>query len=324
MEKDIDSLILEQLKKNAGYVSGEELAAKFDISRQALWKHIAKLGDKGYEIAATPHRGYKLVFVPDKFYPWEVKYGLNTKYIGKTVYYYDSVDSTQDLAWDLGVQGSPEGTAVFAETQKKGRGRIGRRWISAKGGIYFSLLLRPVTFLVQEISQITIILGLACIYGIKKATGVECEVKWPNDIFIGDKKLGGILCEMNAETDRVNFVVAGIGINVNTRDLPAEATSLFLYLRKKTSRVELAKRILEEIEVCYRRAQQEGFSLLIKEWSGFCFLWGKRIKVKILDKEIEGEAVGIDESGYLLLRQDTEFIKKISAGEVTRVSPFQM
>lgn len=320
MEKDIDCLILEQLKKNAGYVSGEELAVKFDISRQALWKHIAKLGDKGYEITAIPHRGYKLVSVPDKFYPWELKYGLNTKYIGKTIYYYDSVDSTQNLAWNLGVQGSPEGTAVFAQTQKKGRGRMGRKWISGRGGVYFSLLLRPDMFQVNEIPQITIIIGLGCVYGIKQATGIECEVKWPNDIFIDGKKIGGILCEISAETDKINFLVAGIGINVNTKDLPSESTSLFLHSKKKFLRVEIGKRILENIENCYARARQEGFSALLKEWSGFCFLWGKRVKVKILDKEIEGETVGIDEKGYLLLRRDTGFIERVSSGDIIKVT----
>lgn len=320
MKEDIDFSILKKLKKTDNYVSGEDLASQFNISRQALWKHIAKLNDKGYQIVAVPHLGYKLVSVPDKFYPWEIKYNLKAKRIGKEVYCHESIDSTQDFALGLGRQGVAEGAVVFSETQKKGRGRMGRKWVSSKGGIYFSLLLRPYAFHIQEIPQLTLLIALGCIYGIKRQTGLECEVKWPNDIFLAGKKLGGILCEINAEMDKVNFIVAGVGINVNTRDLPAEATSLFLHLRKRLPRVELAKKILEEIDLCYRRAEKEGFSGLLKEWGKFCFLWGRRIKVRVLDKDIEGEAVGIDNNGYLLLRRDNGFSEKISAGDVTRVN----
>ncbi|MCK4912698.1 MAG: biotin--[acetyl-CoA-carboxylase] ligase, partial [Candidatus Omnitrophica bacterium] len=133
------------------------------------------------------------------------------------------------------------------------------------------------------------------------------------------KKLGGILCEMSAETDRVNFVVVGIGINVNSKDLPTEATSLFLNLKKKVSRVEIAKRILEEIEICYLQAQHQGFSNLLQEWSKFCFLWGKQVKVEVLDKQIIGEAIGIDDKGYLLLRKSDGKVEKITSGDITKL-----
>ena len=319
-EKDLDYIILEQLKDNQGYTSGEELASKLKISRQALWKHIGKLTDKGYEIVAIPHLGYKLQSCPDKFYPWEVQHNLNTSFIGKKIQHEEVVDSTQNLTWQLGLEGSPEGTVVFAQTQKKGRGRIQRQWISPRGGVYLSLLLKPDFLSIQEVPQITLLIALGCLRGIKKATGVECSVKWPNDIYLKGKKLGGILCEINAEADRIHFLVAGIGINVNSKDLPSQATSLFLNLKKKVSRVDIAKRILEEIEVCYRQAQREGFSNLLKEWGQFCLLWGKRVKVKVFNKRIEGEAAGIDEKGYLLLRKDNGLIEKVSAGDVTRLA----
>lgn len=319
VEKDIEFIILKALKERKEYTSGEKLAKQLNLSRQALWKHIGKLVDKGYKISAVPHQGYRLISCPDKFYPWEIKYKLNTHFIGKEVYYKEIINSTQDFIRQLGLKGAPEGAVVFAEVQKEGRGRLQRQWVSSRGGIYFSLLLKPSFLSIQEVSKITLLIALGCLRGIKKATGVECSVKWPNDIFLGEKKLGGILCEMNAEIDRINFITIGVGINVNTRDLPSQATSLFLNLKKKVAQVEIAKRILEEIENYYNQVKRFGFSNLLKEWERFCFLWGKRVKVKVFNEVIEGKAVGIDKNGYLLLRFDSGLIKKISAGDITRV-----
>lgn len=323
MKKDqynLDFAIFNELKKDNEYISGERLAQRLKISRQALWKHISKLIHKGYEIIAVPHLGYKLISSPDKLYPWEIQYNLNTKILGREIYYTEVADSTQDIAWELGTKSAKEGMIVFAEIQKKGKGRIGRKWISPAGGVYFSLLLKPDFLSIQDMPKITLLVVLGCLYGIKKATGIECAVKWPNDIYLQGKKIGGILCETNAEVDKIHFVVVGIGINVNSKDLPSEATSLFLHLKKKLSRVEITKSILREIEICYLRAKQEGFRNLLKEWESFCFLWGKRAKVKVFNQEIEGEACGIDEKGYLLLRRDNGFVERISTGDVARLN----
>jgi len=317
--KNLDYTILEALRADQGYLSGEELAKKLKISRQALWKHISNLTQKGYEITAVPHRGYSLVSVPDKFYPEEVKHGLGTKFLAKQIHYQESLGSTQDVGRELGLEGAEEGTVVFAETQKKGKGRLMRKWISPSGGIYFSLLLRPSFLLLGDVSQISLVIALAVIKAIKKVTGVSCQVKWPNDIILGNKKLGGVLCEINAETDRVNFIVVGVGVNINSRDLPPEATSLLLKTRKKFKRVEIARAILLEIESCYQCAKKDSFSGLLKEWSKFCILWGKRIRVKISNRIIEGEAQGIDERGYLLLRSNNGLINKVSAGDIVKV-----
>ena len=320
MKKDTDFEILKELKNTEGYVSGEDLASRFDISRQALWKHIGKLTDKGYQIIAVPHLGYKLESIPDKLYPWEIQYKLNTKKVGKDIFYHDDIDSTQDAAWKLGISNSPEGSVVISESQGKGRGRMDRKWISPKGGIYFSLLLRPDFITMQDISQITLLMGLACLRGMKKTTSIECALKWPNDLFIENKKLGGILCEVHAEPDRVHFIVAGVGINVNAKDLPKEATSLFLHTKKRYDRLAVIRGILEEVESFYEQARKKGFKDILTEWSKYCLLWGKRIKVKVLDNEIEGEARGIDERGYLLLQRDNGLIEKISSGDVIKVN----
>lgn len=320
MKKDPEAIILERLKQHNDYVSGENLAQALHMSRQGLWKHISALIDKGYDIAATPHLGYKLLSSPDKLYPWEVKYGLNTKRIGKQFYHYEVIESTQNAAWQLGLNGADEGTVVFSESQKKGRGRMQRQWISPPGGIYFSLLLRPRFLSVPQAPQIALLAALGCINGIQKATNLQFQVKWPNDIYLNNAKLGGILCEINAEIDRINFVVVGVGLNINSRDLPGGATSLFRATKKKYSRVSIARSVLEQIEVCYLRAEKGELASLLQEWEKFCLLWGKRIQVKIFDTSIEGEAMGIDSQGYLRLRRDNGFIERISSGDVVKVN----
>jgi len=318
--RSLDWIILDELKKDQGYVSGEQLARKLDISRQGLWKHIGNLTSKGYEIIAVPHLGYKLTSCPDKLYPWEIQHNLETSFIAKEIHHQEVLDSTQSLVWQKGLEGTKEGLVAFSETQKKGKGRLGREWVSGRGGIYFSLLLKPKFLHVQDVSQIVLIIALGVLKGIRKATGIWCAVKWPNDIFLNGKKIAGILCEINAEVDKVNFIVVGVGINVNSKDLPPQATSLFLQAKKKFSRVEIAQRVLEEIEMCYQRAEREDFSKLVSEWKQLCFLWGKRVRVKVFDKYIEGEALNIDERGYLMLRRDNGLLEKISAGDIIKVS----
>lgn len=336
---DFKYVILEALKGQEGYLSGEDLAKKLGITRQALWKHIAKLQEKGYEIAAVPHLGYQLISCPDKLYPWEIQHKLSTKFMGKDIHHYEIIPSTQDIAVDLGVKGFPEGTLVVSERQTRGRGRLRRNWVSPYGGVYFSLLLRPDFISLEQVSCITLLAGLGCIYGIKRSINISGFLKWPNDIFLNGKKLGGILCEVDAEADRVNSVVVGIGINVNpVRDnggysvgdkisngvntlekLPPYATSLFRETGKRVNRVELLKKILEEIERLYFLLEKEGFSLIRQEWQEFCFLRGERVRVKTLNREIEGEAAGIDEKGHLVLKTGAGRIEKISAGDVEKL-----
>jgi BirA family biotin operon repressor/biotin-[acetyl-CoA-carboxylase] ligase len=317
-KEDLDYFILKTLKEKNDYVSGEELSRTLKLSRQALFKRINKLIEKGYEIEGVPHLGYRLVSSPDKLYPEEIKYNLKTKFVGCKIHYYSTISSTQDVAWQL--EEKKEGTLIVSEKQTKGRGRLNRKWVSGEGGIYFSLILRPQFLLPTDIAQITLLSGLGCVYGIRKSTSVECLLKWPNDILIDEKKVGGILCEVSCEQDKINFVIIGIGINVNNKDLPKEATSIFLSTKKRFRKVEILKSILKEIEELYEEVKKKGFKRILKEWSSFCSLWGNRVKVRFLDKEIEGQAQGIDERGYLILRKDNGLLEKVCAGDVIKIN----
>lgn len=311
--------ILDYLKRQlSGYVSGEELSGYLKISRQALWKHIQELKDSGYEIEAVPHLGYKLISSPDRLFASEILRGLNTKFIGKKIYYFDNIGSTMDMAQDLGLKQAAEGTLVIAEGQTKGRGRLGREWVSAKHkGIYLSLILRP-KILPGASAILTLLAAVSVCEAIKKSTGLEPKIKWPNDIFIRDKKLGGILTELNAESDEIRFVAIGIGLNVNQdkKALPAAATSLKEEKGKAINRVELLQEILRCLESNYLHFQNKGAKLIADKWREHNLTLNRRIKITSLHTHLEGQAVDIDSDGALLLRKDSGIIQKITSGDV--------
>ena len=313
--------ILKFLKKQDSHISGEEISRHFNISRAGIWKQIQGLRKDGYEIVAVPHLGYRLASFPDKLLPQEINFELNTKIIGRDIRHFDSVDSTMDIAFTLGINGAKEGAVVCAEIQKKGRGRMGRVWDSPKSkGICISIILRP-KLLPNETAKLTLLSAVAVSEAIRDIIGLLSYIKWPNDILINEKKVGGILTEMDAEMDIVKFAVIGIGINVNTNrsSLPDKATSLKEEKGKPIPRVELLKEILRKIESLYLLLQKEGFSPIIERWRELSSTLGRRVKISYHKEYIEGEAIDVDLDGGLLIRNDTGFIEKIMAGDVVRV-----
>ncbi|HTZ10902.1 MAG TPA: biotin--[acetyl-CoA-carboxylase] ligase [Candidatus Margulisiibacteriota bacterium] len=309
--------ILDLLKRKEGYISGDQLSQKLDISRQALWKHIQELKEKGYEIIAVPHLGYQLISSADRLFDFEVAHGLGTKFIGKKIYYFESLPSTMDTAWELGLKGAPEGTLVLSEQQTRGRGRIGRSWVSAKHkGIYLSLILKP-KMLPAQASILTLLAAVSTCEAIGSTLSMEAKIKWPNDILLKDKKLGGILTELNAETDKINFVVIGLGLNVNNdkKSLPPSATSLKEHKKEHLSRVPLLQEILRKIEENYL-SLEKGEEQVLKGWREYSITLGRRIRVCCQKQEVEGEAVDIDTDGGLLVRKDSGLTAKVMAGDV--------
>jgi len=316
----VNEKILNLLRHSNSYVSGEEISHKLGISRSAIWKHIQELRQQGYEIVAVPHLGYELKSVPDRLFPEEVSSGLGTKIVGKQVYYHDTVDSTMDIAMDLAIKGCPEGVVVCAESQHKGRGRLGRTWQSSKHkGIYFSLVVKP-KLLLMECPKLTLLAAVSCCEAIRKISGVDCLIKWPNDLVVGNKKIGGILTEMNAEADRIKFIVIGIGINVNTSIsmLPALATSLKELSGKRISRIDLLKQILRNIDNEYVLFQKGDFKDVIDKWRKFSSTLGHRVKVLCHKEHFEGEALDIDDDGGLLLRDDVGMMRKIMSADIVK------
>lgn len=310
--------IIDFLKKKQDYVSGDWISHHLSISRQALWKHIQELKEIGYDIVAVPHLGYKLISSPDRLLPTEISYGINTKFIGRKIYYFDTVSSTMDVAFQFGVKGAPEGTLILAETQTKGRGRLGRSWVSPKyKGIYLSLLLRP-KILPNQTPILTLLSAVSACEAIKTVTGLDPQIKWPNDVLIHHKKLGGILTELNAEMDEVRFIVIGIGLNVNNdkKSLISAATSLKEQKKENINRIELLREILHKIEINYLLLQEKGSRAIIEKWREHNITLGKRIKVASHKEHLEGQALDIDMDGTLLLRKDSGVVEKVVSGDV--------
>jgi BirA family biotin operon repressor/biotin-[acetyl-CoA-carboxylase] ligase len=310
--------ILDLLKRKTDYISGDLLASRLGISRQGLWKHIQELKELGYDIVAVPHLGYRLQAAPDKLLAYEISHCLNTRFLGRKIYYFDGLPSTMDTAMGLGIKGSAEGTVVIAESQTRGRGRLGRNWFSPKyKGIYFSVILRP-ELLPSNVSILTLLAAVSVSEAIKKVTRVDIQIKWPNDILFKDKKLGGILTELNAEMDKVNFVVIGIGLNVNNekKSLISGATSLRERLGQNTNRVELLQEILRRIEANYSLLQHKGPKTIAEKWRELATTLHKRVKVYSQNEHVEGEAVDIDSDGALLVRNDSGLTQRITAGDV--------
>ena len=313
--------IIHFLKDFDGYVSGEDMSGQLKISRAAVWKYIAQLRNDGYAIAAVPHLGYKLESVPDKLLPHEIRYGLKTKIMGVEVFSFDTVVSTMDEAFRLGMEGALEGTLICAEAQSKGRGRLGRGWVSPRGkGIYCSLILRP-KFAPSQMAQLTFMSAVALFDAIGKTTGLKVNIKWPNDLLINGRKLAGILTELRAEMDQVKFLVIGIGLNVNatSQHLIPEATSLKIETGTNFSRVSLLQEVLRSLEFWYTKFNRGGFTSILDAWKERCGTLNKRVRVIDAVGMVEGTAFDLDSDGGLLIRQDSGVIVKRMAGDVVQL-----
>lgn len=253
----------------------------------------------------------------------ELSLNLKTKIVGRQILSYDELDSTNDVAMRLGEQGVKEGTCVFAEYQKKGRGRLGRSWAAPKGkSLLFSVLLRPL-LPASEISKITLGAAVSVVKAVKKHTGKTLGIKWPNDILFEEAKVCGILTEMSGEADRVKFVVVGIGVNVNAEslELPPGSISLNKIAGREVSRVDFARDLLRELDDDYARLKDGKFAELAEDWEVFSATSGRRVTATLSGRKIQGQATGIDKDGALWIRTDSGLQERITAGDVQHLRP---
>lgn len=317
------SEILTMLRREAGrYVSGEEVSRRLAVSRTAIWKHIRTLKQEGYDIEAHPRLGYRLCRTPDRLLPEEIAARLTTAVLGRHIAYRDRVDSTNNEAKKLAAAGCPEGQIVVAEEQTGGRGRLARGWFSPYGkGVWLSVVLRP-PFPPQDAPKCTLLAAVAVSRAIRRTTGVACGIKWPNDILCDGRKVVGILTEMSAEMDAINYVVIGMGINVNIGEgeFPAElsgaATSLAAAAGRPLDRLALCAAVLAELEDAYTQARREGFAPVLEAWRAASATLGRTVDVIGPDRRFAGVAVDIDADGALLV-QTPDGVVKVLAGDVS-------
>lgn len=305
MVNQMKGRILEALR-GGQRISGEVLAQELGISRVSVWKHIRDLKQDGYTLEASP-KGYRLVSSPDLLLPCEF---LNLE---QRIHHFREIGSTMDVAKELAKRGAGEGTIVVAESQIQGRGRLKREWLSPQGGIYFTVILRPKISPIYA-PRVNLMASVAVAKTIRKLFGLKAELKWPNDVLIEGRKVCGILAEMDAETDVINSVNLGIGINANAAIYQFEksATSLGSELGKEISRKEFFGSVLEEI------AEQQGSLTkmdLLEEWKSLSATLNKNVKIVAPGGEIVGRAIDIDVSGALLIRGEDGSLRNAIAGD---------
>ncbi|MGE5380625.1 MAG: biotin--[acetyl-CoA-carboxylase] ligase [Methylocystaceae bacterium] len=315
---------LSMLRQGMGdWVSGETLAESLNVSRTAIWKQIKKLQEDGYSIESASKKGYRLLEVPDVLSPDEVCPGLQTEVFGRVHYIYlEEVGSTNTYARELAASGYPEGTVVVAESQTAGRGRRGRAWHAPLSeGICVSLLLRPKLPL-KEISRISLVTAAAVAQMLETQLGLTASIKWPNDIQIRGKKIAGILTEGVTDMDGVEYIVAGIGLNVNIRaeQFPEEfrdrATSVLAELGRPYSRGKLLQSLLAHFESSYQLLLAGGFGDILKEVRKRSTVIGHEVHLDAVNGFVTGLAVDIDDNGFLVVRDDSGAMQTVMSGEI--------
>jgi BirA family biotin operon repressor/biotin-[acetyl-CoA-carboxylase] ligase len=298
--------ILKILRAERAAVSGEMLSSQLGVSRVSIWKHIKKLQEFGYDIEATS-KGYRLISVPDVTYPWEF---ANRE---SKIHYFDEVTSTMDIGRDLARKDCPHFTVVIAGRQKKGRGRLKRVWLSSEGGLYFTVVLRPQIPPVLS-SRVNFAASMIMARTLRRMFKIDARVKWPNDILVDDRKLSGMLSEMEAEADMITFINIGMGINVNNDPTSNEpmAISIKEILGKEIPRKQLLSEFLDEFE---NRLNNASLDNVISEWKRYTVTLNRRVRIVTTRDVSEGLAMDVDENGALVLKLADGSFKKVIYGD---------
>ncbi|MCT2537362.1 biotin--[acetyl-CoA-carboxylase] ligase [Aquibacillus koreensis] len=314
--------LIELLQENEQcYISGQELSTKLHISRTAVWKHMKELEKDGYVIDAKPRKGYKITSAPNKMSQNTLQWGLQTEWLGKSIVHKPTIASTQTLAKQLAATGAEHGTIVIADEQTAGRGRMQRTWHSRKGeGIWMSLILRP-EILPNKAPQITLLVATV-IAEVLSNFNVKPLIKWPNDILINDKKVSGILTEMQAEQDQIEFMVIGIGLNVNQSkdmfpaDLKPIATSLKIQSGQKLDPIVMTQQILMKFEDVYEKYISHGFDVLKGNWLKYGYKLGEKVYIQTAKRQWYGVIEGIEPDGALRIKNDDGSVETLYSAEI--------
>ena len=317
--------VLEALYEKKGeYVPIDDLASKLEIPVSKVQEHITSLENEGYLIEMSSDKEFKLKEDLTLLLPHKLKDKLNTRYIGKEIHYFREVDSTNEVAKKLAREGAPEGTIIIAESQSRGKGRRGKKWISPLGGAWLSIILRPNTLPINA-PQLTFIAGVAAAQTIKDEYGLDAGIKWPNDVLIDNKKVCGVLTEISTEINTIDYIVTGIGIdaNIDVNLLPPElrdtTTSIKSELDHDISRMILVQKFLGNFEAMYDEFNKGNFQEILRKWRQLSKTIGRQVEIRKGTEFIRGEAVGVNSKGALILELEDGALQKIISGECRHI-----
>lgn len=306
MDDTRKKLIQILLEQNGNFISGQELSKQLNITRSAIWKHMSELKKEGYLIEGVTNKGYRLIDSPNNLSPYEIKLGLQTKWLGRELMFFEQVDSTQTIGHELAHKGNPHGTVILASHQSNGRGRMKRYWDSKAGrGLWFSTILRPEQLEPKKAPQLTLVAAVA-VSTFLKELNLHPQIKWPNDILLDGKKVCGILTEMQAEQDSIDYILLGIGLNVSHKredfhvSIQNKATSLYLHSKIRHNINNLFQNLLLHLEKQYEIYMAEGFSVIKEVWESFALKYNEWVKIKT-NKTFLGKIIGIHEDGALIV-----------------------
>lgn len=322
MESTRNQLINLLAKNQDNYISGQSLSEELKISRSAVWKHMNELKKDGYIIEGLPRKGYRIIDFPNKMSENTLKWGLDTKWMGQEIIHKNSTTSTQTIAHELARDNAKHGTVIIADEQIKGKGRMNRDWLSAKNkGIWMSVILKP-SIPPHLAPQLTLLTATVLADVIYKSTLMKPQIKWPNDILINGKKVAGILTEMQAEQDQIQYVVIGIGINTlhELHDLPKDLRNKMTSIKLSTDTVLDSNTFLQSLftifESTYSEYIDKGFSEIKLKWESYGFKVGKPISIKTLKRSWMAIFHGIATDGALLVKNSDGTIEKLYSAEI--------
>jgi len=319
----LDKIVTLLKSHQSEFLSGEKLSKSLSLSRAAVWKNIKKLQSLGYKIESRPKSGYRLHQSTDLLVPWEVSDGLQTDIIGRKIYYFGTIDSTQNFALELAKRPHENGSLVIADRQTQGRGRLNRKWVSPKGGIWMSILLRP-NFEPSHTSLFPMATSLALAVSIEKTLKIKTELKWPNDVTIKGNKVAGILIDASVESNKIDYLIIGIGINFKinpgtiSKSIKQKKYGIATLVSKDqgTRPAELVQQFLLELEKTYNNIVTSNVGIIRKEWIKRSSTIGKNVTITTTTGTLKGKVTGIDKTGALILSRNG-IVQHVLAGDMT-------
>lgn len=314
--------VLEVLETSDGPVSGEYISSRLGISRSAVWKHVKELISMGYEITASQKEGYRLTKKSNRLLPYEVHKRLRTSFIGSQMRYYENTPSTIWVGKQLASEGDAEqihGMVIIAEEQTGGIGRLGRSWVSPAGGVWITIVLKP-DIPIDRVFMVTMAGSVAVARSIRKEYDLGALIKWPNDIYIGDNKVAGLILELFAEADQIHYCLLSIGVDVNIapgdlEGVKSSVTSISAEMGHDVDRASFLARLLKEFESRYLLLVAGEYEAVTREWKTLSCTLEHRVKINTMKATFEGEAIDIDEYGALIIRKDNGKIERVIGGD---------